>query len=75
VLVGCGGSKTRVERLADCLNKKSFLVQPATGHVVGTSPSGVGFTVSVGGAIDDRGNPGSRRLLPAEREAIRACLH
>jgi hypothetical protein len=57
------------------LNGKGFLVQPATGRVVGTSPSGVGFAVSVGGAIDDGGNPGGRRLRPAERRSIRSCLH
>jgi hypothetical protein len=64
-----------VARLADCLNGKGFLVQPATGRVVGTSPSGVGFAVSLAGAIDDRGNPGGRRLAPVERRSIRACLH
>jgi hypothetical protein len=50
-------------------------VQPATGRVVGTSPSGVGFAVSVGGAIDDGGNPRGRRLRPGERRSIRGCLH
>lgn len=75
-LAGCGGKPASpVVRLADCLNGKSFLVQPATGRVVGTSPDGVAFTVSTRGVIDDRGNPGGRRLSAADRKTIRACLH
>jgi len=62
-------------RLADCLNSKGFLVQPATGKVVGTSPSGVGFAVTTAGSIDDAGNPAGRRLTQSERRSIRACLH
>jgi hypothetical protein len=76
VLAGCGHSKTPAERLADCLNAKQFLVEAAGGLVEGTSPRGVGFSVTAAsGAIDDRGNPGGRRLSAADRRAIKACLH
>ena len=75
-LAGCGGkAKAPLERIADCLNGKGFLVQGATGRVVGTSPAGVAFSVTPAGRLDDRGNPGDRRLSPAERKSIRACLH
>jgi hypothetical protein len=75
-LAGCGGkAKSPAVRIADCLNGKGFLVQPATGQIVGTSPRGVAFTVTVGGRIADGGNPGGRRLSGAERRAIRGCLH
>jgi hypothetical protein len=76
VLAGCGGrTKTPAVRIADCLDGKDFLVQPATGQVVGTSPRGVAFRVTIGGRIADGGNPGGRRLSPAERRTIRGCLH
>jgi hypothetical protein len=76
VLAGCGGSKTPAERIADCLNAKTFLVGAAGGRVEGTSPDGVAFSIAVAsGAIDDGGNPGGRRLSPGERRSIRACLH
>ena len=75
-LAGCGGkAKAPAERIADCLDGKGFLVQGATGRVVGTSPAGVAFSVSTVGRIDDRGNPGGRRLSLAERRTIRGCLH
>jgi hypothetical protein len=57
------------------LNGKGFLVQPAAGRVVGAAPDGVAFAVSLDGTIDDRGNPGGRRLSRADRAAIEACLH
>jgi hypothetical protein len=62
--------------LADCLNAKHFLVGAAGGRVEGTSPAGIGFSVvAASGTIDDRGNPGGRRLTARERASIRACLH
>jgi hypothetical protein len=77
VLAGCGGSsKTPAQRIADCLNAKSFLVEAADGRVDGTSRDGVAFTVAVAsGRIDDHGNPGGRRLSPGERRSIQGCLH
>jgi hypothetical protein len=74
VLAGCGSAKTPAERLADCLNAKGFLVQANGLRADGSSPSGVNFTVSVAGPIDDSGNPGGRRLSAGERRSIRACL-
>jgi hypothetical protein len=74
IAAGCGGSKSPAVRLADCLNGKGFLVQPATGKVVGTSPGGIAFSVTPSGVIDDRGNPGGRRLPSGAREVIRGCL-
>jgi hypothetical protein len=76
VLAGCGGKpKTAAQRVADCLNAKDFLVGPAGGRVEGTSPRGVAFSVVVAsGTIDDRGNPGKRRLSPTDRRSIEACL-
>ena len=76
-LAGCGGSsKTPAQRIADCLNGKSFLVEAADGRVEGTSPDGVAFTLAAAsGRIDDHGNPGERRLSPGERTSIQACLH
>jgi hypothetical protein len=76
-LAGCGGgSKTPAERAADCLNAKSFLVEASDGRVEGTSPAGIAFSAAVAsGGIDDRGNPGGRRLSHAERRSIEACLH
>jgi hypothetical protein len=76
VLAGCGSSKTRAQRLADCLNGDGFLVGAAGGRVEGTSPGGIAFSVvAASGAIDDRGNPGRRRLAARDRRSIQACLH
>ncbi|HEY3921405.1 MAG TPA: hypothetical protein VGL76_04765 [Gaiellaceae bacterium] len=75
-LTACGGAKTPAERVADCLNKKDFLVQPARLRVEGTAPDGIAFTlVARTGAIDDTGNPGKRKLSAGDRELIRSCLH
>jgi hypothetical protein len=58
------------------LNAKSFLVEASGGRVEGTSPAGIAFSLAVAsGRIDDRGNPGGRRLSPAERRSVEACLH
>jgi hypothetical protein len=75
VLAGCGSAKSPAQRLADCLNARSFLVQASGARVDGSSPGGVNFSVSVAGKIDDSGNPGGRRLSRAERRSIRGCLH
>ena len=74
-LSACGSAKSPAERLADCLNARSFLVQAADARVEGSSPGGVNFTVGVGGRIDDSGNPGGRRLSRIDRRSIDACLH
>jgi len=75
-LAACGGTKTPAQRLADCLNGDGFLVGTARGRVEGTSPGGVAFSVVVAsGVIDDRGNPGGRRLAARDRRSIRVCLH
>ena len=74
-LAACGGTKSPAQRLADCLNARSFLVQANGGRVDGSSPGGINFTVSVGGRIDDSGNPGARRLSKPARAAIRTCLN
>lgn len=75
VLAACGSAKTPAERIADCLNKQSFLVQASGTRVEGSSPGGVNFSVSVAGRINDSGNPGGRRLAPLDRRSIEACLH
>ena len=74
-LSACGSAKSPAERLADCLNARSFLVQASGGRVEGSSPGGVNFAVGVTGRIDDSGNPGGRRLSPADRRSVEACLH
>jgi hypothetical protein len=74
-LAACGSAKSPAERIADCLNAHSFLVQASGARVDGSSPGGVNFSVSVSGRIDDTGNPGGRRLSRADRLSIRACLH
>jgi hypothetical protein len=72
---GCGGPKTPAEKVAGCLNDDRFLVQADGGRVRGSSPGGIVFTVVVATRrIDDRTNPGGRRLSPAERGAINGCL-
>jgi hypothetical protein len=75
ILAGCGSAKTPAERIADCLNKRSFLVQASGTRIEGSSPGGVNFAVSVAGRIDDSGNPGGRRLSRSDRRSIEACLH
>jgi hypothetical protein len=75
VLAGCGSAKTPAERVANCLNARSFLVQASGNRVEGSSPGGVNFRVNVGGRIDDSGNPGGRRLARLDRRSIEACLH
>jgi hypothetical protein len=74
-LAACGGAKSPAQRLADCLNAHSFLVQPSGGRVEGSSPGGINFSVSAAGRIDDSGNPGGRRLARLDRRSIEACLH
>jgi len=75
-LSGCFAAQTPAERVAPCLNARGFLVTPSGLRVVGTAPDGVGFTVvALTGTINDGGNPGGRALSPADRRAIRACLH
>jgi hypothetical protein len=74
-LAACGSAKSPAQRIADCLNARSFLVQASAALVDGSSPGGVNFSVSVSGRIDDSGNPGGRRLAPSDRRSIRACLH
>ena len=74
VLTACGAAKSPAQRLADCLNARSFLVQANGARVEGSSPGGVNFTVSATGRIDDTGNPGRRRLAPADRRSIHSCL-
>jgi hypothetical protein len=74
VLAACGSAKSPAQRLADCLNARSFLVQASGARVEGSSPGGVNFAVSVAGRIDDSGNPGARRLSDQARAAIRVCL-
>jgi len=74
-LAACGSSKSQAQRLADCLNARSFLVQASGNRVDGSSPGGVNFSVSVTGRIDDSGNPGGRRLSRVDHRSIRACLH
>ena len=72
---GCGGSKTPAEKVAGCLNDARFLVEAAGGSVSGSSPGGITFTVVVStGRIDDRSNPGERRLTAADRAEIGRCL-
>jgi hypothetical protein len=78
LLTGCGGSQSPAESAADCLNDRGFLVEAGGGAVMGSSPSGVGFTLTIGAdgtSIDDSGNPGNppRRLSRADRTAIEAC--
>jgi len=75
VLAACGSASSPAQRLADCLNARSFLVQASGARVDGSSPGGVNFTVSVTGRIDDSGNPGGRRLARIDRRSILACLH
>jgi hypothetical protein len=75
VLAACGAAKTPAERIANCLNKRSFLVQASGSHVEGSSPGGVNFAVTAAGRIDDSGNPGARRLSRLDRLSIEACLH
>jgi hypothetical protein len=75
VLAACGAAKTPAERIANCLNKRSFLVQASGSHVEGSSPGGINFSVSVAGRINDSGNPGGRRLARSDRRSIEACLH
>ena len=75
VVAACGSAKSPAERLADCLNARSFLVQASGARVEGSSPGGVNFTVTVAGRIDDSGNPGGRRLSRGDRRSIRACLN
>jgi len=74
-LGGCGGAKSPAQRLADCLNARSFLVQASGARVEGSSPGGVNFAVSVAGRIDDSGNPGARRLSRLDRRSVETCLH
>jgi hypothetical protein len=74
LLAACGSAKSPAQRLADCLNARSFLVQASGARVEGSSPGGVNFTVSAG-LVDDSGNPGGRRLSRVDRASIRACLH
>jgi hypothetical protein len=74
-LAACGGAKSPAQRLADCLNARSFLVQASGARVEGSSPGGINFSVSVAGRIDDSGNPGGRRLAAVDRGSIRACLN
>jgi hypothetical protein len=75
VLAACGSAKSPAQRLADCLNARSFLVQASGARVEGSSSGGVNFAVSVAGRIDDSGNPGGRRLSRLDRRSIEACLH
>jgi hypothetical protein len=75
VLAACGSASSPAQRLADCLNARSFLVQASGARVDGSSPGGVNFTVSAAGRIDDSGNPGGRRLSLVDRRSIKACLH
>jgi hypothetical protein len=75
VLAACGSAKTPAESIADCLNKRSFLVQASGTRIEGSSPGGVNFAVTAAGRIDDSGNPGARRLSRIDRRSIEACLH
>jgi hypothetical protein len=75
VLAACGSAKTPAERVANCLNAHSFLVQASGTRVEGSSPGGVNFAVTAAGRIDDSGNPGGRRLSRLDRRSIEACLH
>jgi hypothetical protein len=74
-LAGCGSAKSPAQRVADCLNAHSFLVQASGTRVEGSSPGGINFSVSVAGRIDDSGNPGGRRLAPVDHRSIRSCLN
>jgi hypothetical protein len=44
VASGCGGAKQTV---SGCLNGHGFLVSPAGVKIIGTSPEGTGFTLTV----------------------------
>ena len=81
-LAGCGGSESRAERVADCLNEQGWLVSAEGERVLGTTDGGVGFVVELAGgrvAIDDSGNPPATEgaepatLSSAERAAIEEC--
>ena len=80
VLAGCGGgAKKQPPALAtaNCLNDLGFLVQPKARTVEGTSPSGVGFTITLSSTapvVDSRGNPSGRKLTRAELGSIKKCL-
>ena len=74
-LAACGSTKSPAERIAACLNARSFLVQASGSRVEGSSPGGINFTLSVSGLVNDAGNPGGRRLSRNDRRSIAACLH
>src|SRR2546428_741520 len=47
-LAGCGGAaRSTATNVADCLNTDGFLVRPSGTTVEGTSPGGVGFTLTL----------------------------
>lgn len=80
-LAGCGGGAKRqsaAAATAACLNERGFLVQAGGRALQGTSPSGVGFTVTISpgkpARIDASGNPSSAKLSPTERASIGTCL-
>jgi hypothetical protein len=81
VLAGCGGGSKKqpvAVATAHCLNDGGFLVQAQGRTVEGTSPSGVGFTLTLApgrpAAIDASGNPSSAKLTRGELGSIRKCL-
>jgi hypothetical protein len=80
LLTGCGGSarkQSAAVEMANCLNDRGFLVQAKHRTVEGTSPSGVGFTLTLrpgkAPVVDASGNPSSAKLSPAERAALERC--
>ena len=76
LLAGCFSAKTPAQRVAACLNKKGFLVQPNGLRVIGTAPDGIAFSVvALTGTIDDAGNPEKRKLTSHDHTLVRACLH
>jgi hypothetical protein len=81
LVAGCGGSARKQPvalAVASCLNDEGFLVEGARRTVEGTSPSGVGFTITFPSGkratVDSSGNPSAARLSRAELAAIKTCV-
>lgn len=76
-LAGCGSSPRDAAAVAKCLNGRGFLVQATGARIDGTSPGGIGLTLTVRSdrpsVLDTSGSPGNATLSRAAHEIVRSC--